>query len=285
MDLLKKVKNSFSAKKIYYEKENGLGSVIEINIDGFGEGDNYINVEEKKGEELFITLLKRLYHSVLYKDSNWHYFVEGKYNHLRVSEKFLEEVVEILDLHDVQYETPFKEWIDGQEITRKYQDVFKLMFHAFSLMAMQDYHEDEFIAILDRVIHCFMNHQMLFIPGMREALGDMLEPELISRNAYKRAEFISYYKTYHRMKSSYDDWAKSVKQWYINENDRRKEAVEKYQNSSKEAVLGIFDLIEQSFDEEKPITKEEVIELKEMFQYAWDNPEEIAKELENDRSE
>ena len=161
MDLLKKVRDSFS-KTVYVQNMGDCGKIYSMDIHGFGPEDAFEKVSTDRGEELFRTLLKRLYHEVLHKDPYWHYFMEGDFNHLRFSYRFYSEIRDILVLHEVKYYQAVL-WVDGQEFTKKYQNIFKNLFHWFSVMAVEGYPEDDIYGILDRVIHCFMNHQQLFL--------------------------------------------------------------------------------------------------------------------------
>lgn len=237
MDLLKKVIDSFS-REVYIDRpDHKLGPVFTINIYGFGiEGssDEYIGVGTKKGEEMFRTLLKRLYKEVLHKDPEWHYFFENTHNHLRFSLAFYEEIKEVLDLHEANY-SELTVWIDGHTITRKYQHIFQKMFHSFSLLAVQGYDEDEIEALLDRVIHCFINHQYTFLPKLRKSLGSMMEPELISRNAYKRAEYIGYILSVDRVKAAYSSELKKTYSEYA-------ECVKKQRESGIELMEILADM-------------------------------------------
>lgn len=219
MDLLKKIKDVFTIKEIervYIPASTDVGLVHEIFVYGFGEKEveDYENVETVKGRELFKTCLKRLYHTVLYRDPNWHYFIEGSYNIIRFSYDFWDEIRDILELHEANFDEEPRIWIDDQKATRNYQDVFQKMFHAFSLMPMQNYKEEELQGILDRVIHCFMNHQMLFVPKTFARLGSTMEAQLIAHNAVARASYIGYLDTWNSARGAYqrklDDYKATV---------------------------------------------------------------------------
>ena len=246
MDLLKKVKDSFSKTKIVYVKDPGdLGVVHTINIYGFGEQDdpdNYDSVGTDKGEELFRTLLKRLYHIVLHKDPEWHYFMEGTFNHLRFSYGFWEEIQEILDLHEAHYDEWPEVWEDEQGITAKYQSVFQKLFHDFSLMAMQGYEEDEIDLILDRVIHCFMNHQQLYLLKHREAHGAMTEALLVARYAAKRGEYTGYCAGVNAVKEKYNEYAGEVRDHYLEDCKKKQDALEEYKTSADEILKMVAEL-------------------------------------------
>lgn len=208
MDLLKKVRDALPVsliKKVYVKDQSDFGKVFTIDIHGFGETgtDDYINVGTEEGIKKFKTLLLRLYHTVLHKDSNWHYFIEGSYNHLRFSDKFKEEIQEMLDLHEVNYNR-LEVWVDEQGITKKYQEVFQKMFHSFSLLAVQGYDEDDIELLLDRVIHCFMNHQTIFLPEHCKKFGNSMEPSMVANYAVERARYIGRLEENNNMSEAYN---------------------------------------------------------------------------------
>jgi len=151
--------------------------MINVNIYGFGEVDDedYISVETDEGIEKFKTLLLRLYHTILYKDPNWHYFIEGKYNHLRFSHKFWEEIKDMLDLHEVNYHD-LQQWINEQGITREYQDIFQNM-----------------------------NHQTIFLPEHCKKFGTLMEPSLVANYASGRAHYIGRIEESNAILKSYND--------------------------------------------------------------------------------
>ena len=254
MDLLKKVRNSFS-KTVYFDSSGDHGVVYTMDIHGFGDKDdpdNYHGVETAEGEEMFRTLLKRLYHEVLYKDPNWHYFMEGTYNHLRFSRKFWIEVEELLELHEANYDG-WKQWVDEQGITKKYQHIFQPLFHHFSLLAVQGYDEDEIDLLLDRVIHCFMNHQQLYLPKHRKQHGAMTEPLLVAKNAVKRAEYIGHCSGVNSVKEGYEKWADEASAWYYSKCEEKKDAIDDFRESTE----GLMEMLaEMEPEQAKEILKE-----------------------------
>ncbi len=262
MKLLEKVRKSFSGKE---KKQDDLGPVLTLDVITLGDDDANVGTEE--GVERFKTLLIKLYHDVLHKDPNWHYFVENTYNHIRFSSKFWPEVRDILNLHGVQ-RSPVKNWVDEQDITRKYQDVFQKMFHSFSLLAVQEYDEDEIDQLLDRVIHCFMNHQVIFLPEHREKFGTNMEAVLISNNAIARAHYTG--------KLAENDSVASVYKTKLAQyREKCDDKVHEYGKSCREAIdkckdsyIDMFKLIETS---DEPFTSEDAKDMREAFESAWED--------------
>jgi hypothetical protein len=78
-------------------------------------------------------------------------------------------------------------WQDEQHATYKYQFIFGTMFHTFSEMAM---HMDpiDIKLVLDRVIHCFLNHQYYALL-QRFELTNSWESNLIAEAAINRASY------------------------------------------------------------------------------------------------
>lgn len=117
-------------------------------------------------------------------------FFEGYYFIVRCSASFYDDVLRYLDTNDITYKEKGL-WIDEQSTTRRNQDLYQLMFHAFSELAMRN--EAKNITFnLDRVVHCFLNHQFLALheSGVIEKYGVAWEPSLISQNLINRALFV-----------------------------------------------------------------------------------------------
>lgn len=211
MNLLSRFKDLVKPEKEYVFVEapdKDLGDMLEIKIYGF-EWDPVketigVKMETQEGRQRFITMLKRMYNGVLKADPRWHYFNEDYYMIIRFSEKFVEDVADILILHEAGT-GDFYTWIDEQSATRKYQHIFEKMFHSFSVMAMQNYDESEFSDILDRVIHCFFNHQLLFIPKLEKAYGTNVEAKLVSLYASARAQYVGYIQGVRRMQKQNEE--------------------------------------------------------------------------------
>lgn len=284
MDLLEKIRSVFeigALKKkytapdvVYVDSTRDYGKVHTIDIRGFGERgnpDDYENVATDKGEEMFRTLLKRLYHEVLYRDPAWHYFMEGSYNHLRFSFNLWQEIRGILDLHETHYNDP-KLWVDEQGATRKYQHIFKGLFHGFSQMAVEGYEEDEIDSLLDRVIHCFMNHQQLYLLEHRKEHGAMTEAILVARYVAKRAEYTGYCSGIKKAQKNYNKWAEEARTWYHDECEKKQVALEEYRTSSEEILEMVAELEPEEAKEALKYMKEKKAELND----------EVSEEAEGD---
>lgn len=152
--------------------------------------DKPVNENEDAGWEI----IKGAYCEVLQDDSNWHFFYEGKYNIIRCSEEFYEQLLEYLEECGVYY-VEKGVWLDGSNTVRLYQQYFMPLFHNFSMLALQEYGHWNISSLLDRVIHCFMNHQHFVLNAYRKIYKDkttqnLLEAKLIGENAVYRAHYI-----------------------------------------------------------------------------------------------
>jgi len=127
-------------------------NIFEINIVHYGYCRSFNEDPEKAWE-----VLKELYDKILKKDPFWHFFYEGAFSIIRCSGELTEEVCEFLDEHDIVYTEP-EMWFDSSATVRNYHNVFTVLFHSFSVLAME-YDNSEWFYVADRVIHCYMNHQ------------------------------------------------------------------------------------------------------------------------------
>ena len=136
-----------------------------------------------------LDILHRLWKRHLRKDDKWHFFWEGHYTLIRCQSLFVPKVVAFLRYHriDTVNQGP---WVDNIEITKKYQDEFQQMFHAFSEIAMKCVNADNQILaeLVDRVFHCFLNNM---VTNERRD-GDYVywEPKLVMNCAIQRATTI-----------------------------------------------------------------------------------------------
>jgi len=185
---MKKLRNFFGkVKKGWKNKDLVIDEKIyEIELWTWDkeEGQPYINYDEDKAWGL----IKHLYFHVLRFDRHWHFFYENHYNVIRCSESVYSRVIAELDIMKIGY-VEKGEWIDGSATVYKYQDIFKELFHNFSLMAMQEYDENELYKIYDRLTHCFLNHQFYVLKSFREKVGRQWEAFVMSYNTIYRAEF------------------------------------------------------------------------------------------------
>lgn len=141
-----------------------------------------------KHESIAWGIITDLHDLVFKNDPNWHFFYEGWYNIIRFSKVFREDVIEYLEKEDITYEEQGV-WVDGQRITRWYQDLYQPMFHSFSELAIQD-EGNNITQTLDRVVHCFINHQYFVLRDHREKNGGAWELALISNNLTNRAFYL-----------------------------------------------------------------------------------------------
>lgn len=172
--MLKKLRSLFN-------KETNK-TLMEVEIWEYeGEG---INHDEERAWEL----IKELYNEILYKDDQWHFFYENFYNIIRCSKKFYPKVIKKLKKLDIIYKEK-GEWIDEQWATKKYQDVFQIMFHSFTLLALKQYYHSTVGLLYDRVSHCFLNHQYYVLDEYRDFHGRHWEDILVSECAFNRARY------------------------------------------------------------------------------------------------
>lgn len=152
------------------------------------EGDAVATGYKHLKDEHWWDLIKIVANDVLKKDKYWHYFYEEFYLIIRCKPKLVDDVKALLDKAEVEYlDNGF--WVDGNDTVEKYKDVYGPLFHLFTQMALKDYDaEEEFRGILDRVVHCFMNHQYYAANKYVKMYGDYnWEAEMLGRNARDRA--------------------------------------------------------------------------------------------------
>ena len=89
--------------------------------------------------------------------------------------------------HGIYYKEKGK-WVDGQYYTRRYQTIFKGLFHYFTLMALREYDNEEISGIYDRLSHCFINHQYYVLKEFREKYGHQWEAYIMNHAAIARAD-------------------------------------------------------------------------------------------------
>ncbi len=147
-------------------------------------GEEGINFDEKRAWEI----IKEIHIEVLIDDNNWHFFYENLYNIIRCSESFYPKVIEKLKQLGVYYRER-GEWVDEQEATRKYQHIYKGLFHYFTLMALEEYDYNEIHWIYDRVSHCFLNHQFYVLEDYRKKCGKQWEANIMASVLIDRSSY------------------------------------------------------------------------------------------------
>lgn len=189
--------------------------------------DNPINHNEDAAWEI----IKGAFHNFLFNDPYWHFFYEDKYNLIRCSQEFYDELVEYLKETGVEYAEK-GEWIDGSQTVEGYKMFYMHLFHQFSMMALEEYHTSEIGSIFDRLAHCFLNHQYFALKRYREiyAVPSLWESELIFKNAMYRAHY-----------TGRCDGISEFQEWY--EKKSTKQKVE--QNTEKKEVGWIRRFIER----------------------------------------
>jgi hypothetical protein len=145
-----------------------------------------------------------IYDKILRKDPFWHFFYERAFLHIRCSDNFAGLVCDYLDDLGAVYTQP-SIWIDGSDTVRNYQSIFTYLFHGFSVLAME-YEDNEFHVVMDRVIHCFMNHQWYRSEFQlaRQVWGEFeAEAMLIAKNSVARANYNGWCEGVIQMKKKY----------------------------------------------------------------------------------
>ena len=141
-------------------------------------------------------VIQAIYDNVLKgRDGRWHLFYEGYfYSLLRVTESVVKDVIKYLDFLGVSYEDR-GEWVDPDSTVQAWQDdIFEPLFHLFSEIGRREYYDPKdynaTFALIDRVIHCFLNHQYY---ALREYAGrhwSDWEARLLSEQALRRAIYM-----------------------------------------------------------------------------------------------
>jgi hypothetical protein len=177
------MKNKMNKIKRFFDKAIGKEEKI-MEVELWCVGEEGINFDEKRAWEI----IKEIYTEVLKTDDNWHFFYENAYNIIRCSKSFYPEVIEKLKQLDVYYKEK-GEWIDEQTATRKYQHIYKSLFHYFTLMALEEYDWSEIHSIYDRVSHCFLNHQFYVLEDYRKKYGRQWESNVMSSVLIDRSSY------------------------------------------------------------------------------------------------
>ena len=143
--------------------------------------------------------INKLYNRILYADKYWHLFYEGDFSTLRCSSNYINEVEKFFKDNNIKWKYNGK-WIDGSPIVEKYKDMYKNIFHEFSMLAIHLSESDLYIAA-DRVCHSFFNHNHYMAKKYRKPFENdpgfisemMWEAEMMSRLSLYRANYIGKY--------------------------------------------------------------------------------------------
>ena len=143
-----------------------------------------------------------LYDKILYKDNYWHLFYEGEFSTLRCSPEYIDKVEKFFKEHEIRYKYNGI-WIDDSPIVEKYKDIYRNIFHEFSVLAMC-LEEKDLYSAADRACHSFFNHHHYMAKNYRKPLESvkyplidpiMWEAEMMSKLSVYRANFIGRYST------------------------------------------------------------------------------------------
>ncbi len=184
MSIIKDLSNlGVKWRKLIYAIKGKDEKMLEVELWGLNE---LVGINED--EETAWELIKYLYNHILINDEHWHFFYENFYNIIRCSESFYPEVIKELDALGVCYKEK-GEWIDSSQTVKKYHNIYRDLFHNFSLIAVQEYDADEIHSIYDRLSHCFLNHQFYVLEEYRAMHGRQWEAALMNRSAMYRSEY------------------------------------------------------------------------------------------------
>jgi hypothetical protein len=150
--------------------------------------DQMVSIKVLQYNEDQLDILHALWKRHLRHDRCWHFFWEGYYTLIRCQKMFAPKVEGFLRYHKVKYEKQGV-WIDNIEITQKFQNEFRQMFHSFSELAMKTVKRDNdyqtLIELVDRVCHCFLNNMVT--NDRRDGDYVYWEPKLLMNCAIQRA--------------------------------------------------------------------------------------------------
>ena len=165
--------------------DNVFMNVYEINLLHLGYCKNF-----NEDPEYTWCLLRALYKDILHKDPFWHFFYEGEYSIIRCSGHLTAEVCDYLEENSVVFTEP-SVWMDDSPMVRKFHTIFTVLFHSYSVLAME-YDDEEWFVTADRVIHCYMNHQWYrsWAQWFRKCWGeDYWEGMALSEHALRRTGY------------------------------------------------------------------------------------------------
>jgi len=205
MRITKKINSVFTRLKVATFKIRDGDEVIEFWLDGFN-GD-LGNADMKKA---FAHIIK-IYDQILHEDPNWHYFYEASYSLIRCSLKFCERVKKYFADNWIGYEYKGK-WTEDMYVTKEYQEIFKQMFHTFSILTVELYKNgdgNQLYSAADRVCHCFHNHA-LYLANTEGKLGkynniEMWEADNMSKLVVDRSYYIGLIKGRKEVMAYYEE--------------------------------------------------------------------------------
>jgi hypothetical protein len=160
-----------------------LPSLYEIWIYSKSDKGGYNVIDDMKWWDC----IKEIDSEILHADSHWHYFYERYYLIVRCQKRFIGKVHKFLDEKNIEYGDVGK-WIDDSFVVLNYKEIFQPLFHSFTKLAILGYTDMDRGKIVDRVIHCFMNHQFYNFEDVRNAQGYYTwEAHTLAANAVNRA--------------------------------------------------------------------------------------------------
>ncbi len=104
-----------------------------------------------------LELMREVYKTVLSNDHRWHFFWEGDYTVIRCDSFYANTVDNYFSTFD-DFTVVWKQggYDENIPVTKKYLEAYVPIFHGYSVLAME-MDNDDFIEILERNNHCFLN--------------------------------------------------------------------------------------------------------------------------------
>jgi hypothetical protein len=101
--------------------------------------------------------IRNIHNGILRYDRLWHFFHEGTYCLIRIVEDTATcaKLEKHLTKH-LKVKFDKRPYEDPHELVRKYQDLFQMAFHAFTVIGLT-HKEGELPSLLERFAHCFLN--------------------------------------------------------------------------------------------------------------------------------
>jgi len=168
-----RIRNIINKLRLMKDNFKYRNEVVEFWLDGF----NGERRESEEGMKKAFAHIVRIYDKILYMDPNWHYFYEGEYSLIRCSYKFAKLVIKYFKSNLIEFRFR-SDWEESLYVTHEYREIFKQMFHTFSVLSIEMYKngDDRYLMQAgDRVCHCFHNHAIY----LANAVGKL--------NKYRRA--------------------------------------------------------------------------------------------------
>ena len=125
-------------------------------------------------------LIRWIYNKFLKDDKDWHFFHEGSYMLIRLKKRN-KSIEKSLKEGNIKFSVRL--WEDAHWLVRKYQSIFKDIFHCYSVLSME-VKKKEFRECLDRVVHCYCNMSAETLKRLKLAEEDAVALYAVGRGRY-----------------------------------------------------------------------------------------------------